>query len=286
MRTDPDAKKDPAQLEREVEEQRRQMSATMQALEDRFSSREIYKQASRYLRDHGRDYAESFSNSIKANPLPVALTAIGLLWMMVGQRPSTREPHPRYSGYSSGRSRGEQLKQAGSQLRERASSASDEASHKAQQMRERAGDAKRAIGERMGEMREGMSHSRARLGHALQGGRSNMEHWLHDQPMAIGAIGIALGALIGAVMPRTHAEDRMLGRISDEAKSKASELAGKGYEKVSAKAEELSESVSQKAEQASESAESSGKGQQQPHHAQPQAGPTSRSPSRGPSATP
>lgn len=314
MRTDRDANKDPSQLEREVEEQRREIGETMRALEDRFSSREIYNQASHYMREHGREFAESFGNSIKANPLPVAITAIGLMWMMVGQRPSTRMPRQSYGTgrYGSAGGRGDKLKQAGSQLRERASSAGEGASQTAQQLRERAGEARRSIGDRMSGMREGMSHSmsgmregmshsmsgmregmshsRERMGHALHSGRSNMEHWLHDQPMAVGALGIALGAIIGAAMPRTRAENRLFGNIGDQARSKAAELAEKGYHKAS----EVGESLGQQAQQAMESAQSEGESSSQGKSGQgksksPQSPPPSKqqsSPaSRGPSAS-
>lgn len=311
MRENPDANKDPAQLEREVQQQRRELNDTMRALEDRFSSREIYNQASNYLRDHGREYAESFSNSIKANPLPVALTAIGLMWMMMGQRqPSSPSYRTRPSGT---RSPGTgKLKQAGSQLRERASSATDEAARTAQNLRERASDAGHALSEKVSGgisgMREGMSHSRERMGHAreqagharermghaLRGGRSNMEQLLHDQPMAVGAIGIALGAILGAAMPRTRAEDRMLGHIGDEARSKAAELAEQGYQKAS----EMGQSLSQQAKQAVSSQSSSSSEQQSKSQASPQQSSQQPSPqkqghaaktspaSRGPSATP
>lgn len=317
MRSDQDANKDPSQLEREVEEQRREIGETMRALEDRFSSREIYNQASHYMKEHGREFAESFGNSIKANPLPVAVTAIGLLWMMVGQRPSTRAPRSYgaaysgrsdYSGQSQGSGRAEKLKQAGSQLRERASSAGESAAQGAQQLRERAGEARRSISDRMSGMREGMSHSmsgmregmshsmsgmregmshsKERFGDALHSGRSNMEHWLHDQPMAVGALGIALGAIIGAAMPRTRAENRLLGSIGDQARSKASELAEKGYQKAS----EVGESIGQQAQQAmepseGESSSSSGK-ESDPAQTPPPSRQQSSPASRGPSASP
>lgn len=308
MRENADANKDPAQLEREVQQQRRELNETMRALEDRFSSREIYNQASSYLREHGREYAESFSNSVKANPMPVALTAIGLLWMMIGQR----RPAPYYGARSSQPGK---LKQAGSQLRERAASASSEAARTGQNLRERASDAGHALSERVSEgisgMREGMSHSRERMGHAreragyarermghaLQGGRSNMEHLLHDQPMAVGAIGIALGAIIGAAMPRTRTEDRMLGNIGDEARSKATQLAERGYKKAG----EVGESLRQQAGEAlssesgssgqkssepqSESRQSASRQEGQQSKTPPHASQTSPA-SRGPSATP
>ena len=39
---------------------------------------------------------------------------------------------------------------------------------------------------------------------------------MHEQPLLLGALGLAAGALIGALLPTTEAEDRLLGDARDK----------------------------------------------------------------------
>jgi hypothetical protein len=45
--------------------------------------------------------------------------------------------------------------------------------------------------------------------------RLGVDHLVNEQPLALGAIGLAVGALLGAAMPRTRQEDRMMGATRD-----------------------------------------------------------------------
>lgn len=265
MRSDGDAAKDPSQLEREVDQQRRDISNTIHALEDKFSSREMYNQAAGYFRDHGGEFAQNFGNSVKANPLPVALTSIGLLWMMMGQR----RPSPYQSrggdvandmygnntsvyghkGSEAGESKMDKMKGKSGQLKEKAGSAKGQASAAKDRASEASHDIRNRASATGSQLRDSASHAREGFSHSMDSARSNFEHYLREQPLALGAIGIAVGAMIGASLPRTQAEQRAMGDISERAKSKASEMAEKGYEK----ANEMGESVRRQAQEASHS---------------------------------
>jgi hypothetical protein len=59
---------------------------------------------------------------------------------------------------------------------------------------------------------------------------------LDEQPFVVGAVGIALGALIGAVLPESEREDRMLGQVRDRTLDRATESVTRGYEQASGKA--------------------------------------------------
>lgn len=45
--------------------------------------------------------------------------------------------------------------------------------------------------------------------------RVGFEHMLDDNPVALGAMGVAAGALLGALLPSTEAEDRWMGDMRD-----------------------------------------------------------------------
>jgi len=53
-----------------------------------------------------------------------------------------------------------------------------------------------------------------------------------DQPLLIGALGLALGAVIGALLPRTQTEDRLVGEASDNVAHQLGAAAQEGYEQA------------------------------------------------------
>jgi hypothetical protein len=74
----------PKEIEREIEAQRSNLASNLKDLQDTFSIDTVLRQISDQVRGHGGDMARSISEQVKANPIPLALTGIGLTWMMFG----------------------------------------------------------------------------------------------------------------------------------------------------------------------------------------------------------
>lgn len=75
-----------SQIEREVEASRANLEDTVEALKDKMSVGQVFEEASRYLGDNGG--AEIMNNLIaqaRANPIPLALVGVGLVWLMSGR---------------------------------------------------------------------------------------------------------------------------------------------------------------------------------------------------------
>ena len=64
-----------------------------------------------------------------------------------------------------------------------------------------------------------------------------------EQLLALGAMGIALGALLAATVPPTRREDELMGQKSDELTGKLKHKAREGYEMASAEGEHLASQV-------------------------------------------
>jgi ElaB/YqjD/DUF883 family membrane-anchored ribosome-binding protein len=77
-------------------------------------------------------------------------------------------------------------------------------------------------------------------------GRSIMD-FVHEQPLVLVGLGLAIGAAIGAASPRTETEDELMGEASDAVKGKASDLATEQMEKGEAVAERAWASAKDKA---------------------------------------
>lgn len=94
-------------------------------------------------------------------------------------------------------------------------------------------DSARHAGERV---KETVSRSSEKM-------RENVNTLLNEQPLVLGAIGVAIGAAIGAMLPRTETEDRMLGETSDALKGTAAKIAGEQYDLAKETASKVAEDV-------------------------------------------
>lgn len=85
----------PEQIEREIEEQRSDLTSNLEGLQDKFSIDTVVRQIGDQFREHGGDMGRSISDQVKANPIPLALTGIGLAWMMFGNPQKSNEASSR-----------------------------------------------------------------------------------------------------------------------------------------------------------------------------------------------
>src|SRR5688572_15962667 len=97
------------QIQKEIQQTRSEMSETLDAIRDKLSPGEILDQALAYFRsnksEHGpgmsetaSHWASSLGDTVKQNPVPVALIGAGLAWLMMGgsRHPARPEPHTRH----------------------------------------------------------------------------------------------------------------------------------------------------------------------------------------------
>jgi ElaB/YqjD/DUF883 family membrane-anchored ribosome-binding protein len=77
--------------------------------------------------------------------------------------------------------------------------------------------------------------------------RDRTMHYIDEQPMVLGAVGVAIGAILGAALPSTRREDALLGNLSDElvegAKGTAREQLDTVKETVKSSAQRVAETA-------------------------------------------
>lgn len=224
-RIEMESHKDPAQLEREIEAKRAEIAGLMSVLERKLSPGEIVDRMLGYARGHGGEFASNLGASVKANPIPMLLTSVGLAWMMANQHRGAAYAGGIHAGseltsasHSGVRDRASQLKQRAAGKLGSARSRVGETTHRAGDALHRAGDAAHRAG----------SAVRERAGQAREG----LDELLVQQPLAVAAIGVAVGALLGALMPPSEREDQLLGKASDQARERARELAASGLDQA------------------------------------------------------
>jgi hypothetical protein len=133
---------------------------------------------------------------------------------------------------------------AGATVSRAAAGIADEATSTLSNAREAVQGAGSAVGEAASDLADGMSDyaARARDGAADRGRkaidqssrllndlRSRGSDFAHEQPLIVAAIGIALGAAVAALLPRTQTEDSLMGEASDALKGAVGDAAGAQY---------------------------------------------------------
>lgn len=219
-----DGPRDAAGLERDIDATRADVRETLAALERRLSLDRLVEMTIGRIRDRGGEFAGNLTDTAAKNPVPVLLTSIGLGWMMLMSR----------RGGDDGAARG-----AGT--RSRVGAAFDRAESAASGVGDRLHEASARVGEAVDSSRETLADTaesvRAGVGRAaaatheqIDYARERMDRMLHEQPLLLGALGIAAGALIGALLPTTEAEDRWLGDARSKAVKNAAQASRTRYE--------------------------------------------------------
>jgi ElaB/YqjD/DUF883 family membrane-anchored ribosome-binding protein len=214
-----ESQKDPAQLEREIDLQRDHIGELVQALESKLSPGDIFEKVLGFGKGGGGEFAKNLGATVKANPMPTLLTAAGLLWLYADQdKRGTAAAHT---------TAGAQQK---AHLGERV-----------QHVREGASEKLGAAKQRASESAHGAMDSARQQAQRANAGYHRM---LDENPMALGAMGIAVGALLGALLPSTRKEDELMGEASDRLTDQAKHLARSGYDKVAEAGHQVAERTS------------------------------------------
>lgn len=218
-RIDAESQKDPARLEREIDQQRADINHIVDALENKLSPGQLFDRMVHFGKGNGREFAQNIGDAVKANPVPALLTSVGLLWLYA----SRNEPAPVRSGFV-GTDAGDGSGMV-DRAREMGSEVSDTVSSTWNQARSRVAETTSRMADTAQGARESLMHQKDR---AVQGYNT----LLRDNPLALGAIGIAVGALLGAALPTTEPENRLMGEASDRLADKAKDAVQSGADKA------------------------------------------------------
>lgn len=211
------------------------------------------------IRNQTRQRSHSVGDTMRSNPIPLAMIGIGLGWLAltasgydrriarsgamhnVRDRAGSAAQYARDTFYSAGHS----VRDAASHVYERAHDAVDEASDRvrglADHARDRAQDLTDHARDRAQGMRRDMSSrvdshignhggnqggaSHFRASDRLHSATGRFWEMVDDHPMVAGMMGVALGAALGASIPSSRYEDRWVGDYADEATHRAKEMA-------------------------------------------------------------
>lgn len=241
----------------EIEYTRNQMSDTLDAILRKLSPSELVNQAMRYF-NGPKAFASNLGNTVKKNPMPVALLGIGLAWLIAsssagdGSRATVHEEasestYPEREGRSRVK---EKMEGAVSTVRDKMSDMSQSIKDRTEKVKEKVWSAREKASqtrEKISGTAAGASQQASRLSiatrHQAQRVKSGVTYLWNEQPFVLAAMGFAIGAVLGMSLPSTHLEDEAMGQKRDQLKEQAKETWEKSKETVKGAAESAQETM-------------------------------------------
>jgi hypothetical protein len=274
------------QLERNLEQDREHLRATLGALEEKMSPGRLLDEAMAYFNTGPKAFASDLTSQIRNNPMPALLTGIGLAWLMMSDRKapgaqSDTGARPNLSSWDysldaadyDAWSEHERLQQAEwscvrletetpeahalrldqaraaalglaydpqedqTSFSERVRNAADTVKQKGRSVREKlkraASSAKHGAGTMTDAGAQGLKSAADSTMSGAKAAVSSGVHLHESNPIATAAIGVALGALLGAALPLSRTEEKALGGVADKGLKMGADLSRKASDAVS-----------------------------------------------------
>ena len=224
-----------ADVELEVEASRGSLDRTVEALKDKMTPGQIFDEASRAMGGAGQQVLSKFVDQAKENPMPLAVMGLGLAWLMTSNRKSGGGggyPERYNSTYErraftsdEGGGIGDKLHAVGDKAAGLVSGARDKVSG----LKDSVADTSRRTVHNLGDMAGTAADKAAEYGRTAQRSFTNI---LESEPLLLGAAGILVGAAIGAALPSTETEDRLVGHLRDDLVEKGKDMAQSGMQQA------------------------------------------------------
>ncbi len=299
---------DPDVIQRQIDHTRDQLAVTVNAIAERLSPDNLIEQAKSSAKEatvgkwNDMKYeanrkvegmSSSFSQTLRDNPLPVAVIGLGLGWLFFSERSKRDEYRVDSQGYRTTGYRyyeDNAYDQPNGGARERVREATHAVEQRAGDVKHRVGEMAQTAGETVSDVThragEAISDTTQRVGDTLSGtasrvgetvsetaqrvgetaemvqeragevaqrtrteaerlrmeaewrsrmamNRTKQSFWntLEENPLAIGAVVAIAGAAVGAAVPSTEYENKLMGetrdRLMDEAKTRAQDAVGR-----------------------------------------------------------
>jgi ElaB/YqjD/DUF883 family membrane-anchored ribosome-binding protein len=271
------------EIRESIEQTRANMTETIDELQERLSPSHLkeqvkeqvieqYKQARETVReatigkvedmvdrvsDTMYETRRSIVDTVTGNPIPSALVGIGLAWLWMNRRndsgsarrryddryrsaPKYDEIGPRYrsgegSDFDTDTSR-HFVSKAGNAVSEVAGEVQDAASNLA-------GKARATVTGTVDQAQESARHFADVAQHQAQRVEERFNAALRENPLAIGAVALALGTAVGLAVPRTRKENEWMGEARDTLVDKAQSVTQDAMEQVQQVAQKVTDEL-------------------------------------------
>lgn len=269
----------PDEIERDIDDTRAELDATLDALQERLNPQAAMDQAISYARQNGGLFGRNLMEQVRDNPLPALLAGIGLTWLMTARDsgPSASRIGQGFGTLRSGlggdgHAEGESHHDSGPGMTDRLHGASAGAKDRMHGARDRMGAASAGAGERLRGARDSagarVGAARDRMGSAASGmtaragemydragtGLRSAGGYARENPLMLGMAAAAFGVLAATMLPRTRTEEEAYEPLRERVRGAAREAGHRAVDqaedqvhKATGKAEEKADKAADKA---------------------------------------
>jgi len=231
-------------IKREIEKARVEMSETIGEIQDRLRPGHLLQQAKDGVREaavgkaktimssasetaydaarRARGYGNHLAWYAKEHPIRMAITAGVITWLVMRNRGGSSEQW--YGASDTSWDQDEYLPVEPS-------------------LRDRVGDAASSARQTVNEYAQSARSASRKVRSAASSATSTVDDLVHENPLAAGAIAVAVGAAIGLAVRSTRYEDRAMGSTRDQALAKAKNAASNLTQNVTDKVATYAENV-------------------------------------------
>jgi hypothetical protein len=199
------------------------------------------------------DFVRDLGDAARKNPISAALIGMGVVWLFTGGRTTERVGDlMRNAGFDRiPDAAGNALDAARSTLRSGSASVGEGVSSATETLRDAGAaglDRVARAGSEVADTAYGYAQNIPDAGGVLFGtARDNLSELFRTQPLALGAVGLAIGAGIAAALPATDLEAEYFGEASDNFKEQAADFASEQVSRAATVAEDVVAAVSDEA---------------------------------------
>jgi len=198
----------------------------------------------RDMSEQGADFLRELGNAASRNPVSAALIGMGALWLFSGRGIGrTRDTVRSGMGHAADAGR-HASDDAGSAAKSSIGSAAQTLQDSAAGVVDRATKFSRQQADTVSEYAKAIPQGTADTFGSVRSGLADL---FERQPLALAALGVAIGAGIAAALPTTEVEAEYLGEASDAMKEKAREFAADQVDHAGAVAEKAYDAAADEA---------------------------------------
>ena len=248
---------EPAAIEHDLAKTRARMEHRLDELQDHLTPKQMLNDAFAYFKGgDGADFTQGLLVKLKANPLPAALTGVGIAWLMASSNKSTAPARParepdiaarlRYVEESVVRGQDEHADAHASRLDEARGKvlgvtrdASDTAQSYGEKIKDAMASAAQSVREKAHDLTAGANDVAGNFGDraqrggvAAQEGMGNMAQTTREafssitsNPFGLGAVAAIVGLVAGSLIPTSDQEEHALGATAERLRTAGRDLA-------------------------------------------------------------
>ena len=249
------------QLEARSELERNAVENTVSELRRRLSPGQLVDELLAYTNEGGGEFLSNLGRQATNNPMPVTLIGAGLAWFLFskgGSNPPAQRTNGAYgsampAGAEASHYPGTQTfaaaKDAGigalDSVRDGVSAVREDISQGLDSATATLSSTTKSVTDSIARGASSVSETAQAASRNASSLSSSAVDFLKDRPLVLLGAGLALGAALGAGLPATEAENKLMGDASDEVKKQAKEAASDQLDKAKVAGQDLYEDIKQ-----------------------------------------